>query len=398
MELYLQYGWGMKEHTNTLLKKWNGGTVILSPRDIEQDKLVEYSNEFKKNKGTILFDPQLYNPRASHDRLTNYDYWPADYSTNVLTDQRSLSSLLKKIKNINDSIDTESFILPGLYCSKAKDDWFTIQKMIINEACRIEPDKNKLATICLSSDTMRSEEQLEHILLETEGWSVDGYYVIPEHPNGQYLVDDPVWLSGLIELCAGLKLQNKKVIVGYSNHQFLCLSTANIDAIASGSWLNVRTFTSSRFDNPAPDEQSRKSTWYYCPQSLSEYKINFLNMAQRNNILMHMAPDRSLNSDYANILFSGAQPTDTSFKEGLAFRHYLDCLYQQCKFSHRATFKDTVASQEILLNTAERFINLFHKNGVRGLNRDFYEYIDINRSALSYLEQKRGFVLEREWN
>ena len=44
MELYLQYGWGMKEHTNTLLKKWNGGTVILSPRDIEQDKLEEYSN------------------------------------------------------------------------------------------------------------------------------------------------------------------------------------------------------------------------------------------------------------------------------------------------------------------------------------------------------------------
>jgi hypothetical protein len=397
MELYLQYGYGMKQHTIALLEKWKSGSVILSPRDIAQKSLIKTAKEINKANGKILFDPQLYNPRANHSRLTEYDYWPSKYSTSMFADINSLRRMLSQIININHSISTDSIILPGLYCSKVNGDWLTIQEMIINESCKIENSNNKYATICLSPDVIRSEDQLEQILLSSEKWCVEGYYVVPEHPNGQYLVDDPTWLSSLMDFCAGLKLQNRKVIVGYSNHQHLCLSAAKVDAIASGSWMNVRSFTSSRFDNPEPDEQSRKSTWYYCPQALSEYKISFLNQAQNLNILMHMAPDRSLNSDFANILFSGAQPSDTDFKEKLAFRHYLDCLHQQCKTAKRNSFKETIASHEIMLNTAERYIALFHKYGVRGQNRDFHDYIDVNRSALAFLEQKRGFVLEREW-
>jgi hypothetical protein len=397
MELFLQYGYGMKEITKSLFEKWNGGTVILSPRDIEQKSIVKTSKEFRKLNGSVLFDPQLYNPRANHSRLTSYDYWPENYSTNVLTDSRSINKILFQIGLINNDINSKAFILPGLNCDKATNDWFTIQEMIINSASEIVTGKKKYATLCLSSETLRNEEQIESILLRSESWAVEGYYVLPQHPNGQYLVDDPVWLSSLLDFCAGLKLQGKNVIVGYSNHQLLCLSASKVDAIASGSWLNVRTFTSSRFDNPEPDEQSRKSTWYYCPQALSEYKVNFLNIAHRTNILKYMQHDESLHSDFASILFTGAQPSDTEYKEGASFRHYLDCLNQQCALSHRNSFKETISSQELLLETAEKFLKLFHNNGVLGQNRDFYEYLDVNRAAITYLEQKRGFVLEREW-
>jgi hypothetical protein len=34
MELYLQFGYGMMEHTRRLVDEWDGGTVILSPRDL----------------------------------------------------------------------------------------------------------------------------------------------------------------------------------------------------------------------------------------------------------------------------------------------------------------------------------------------------------------------------
>ena len=95
------------------------------------------------------------------------------------------------------------------------------------------------------------------------------------------------------------------MIVGYSNHQMLCLATANIDAIASGTWLNVRSFSLNKFHDSEDDDTSRRAKWYYCPQALSEYKIPFLDLAYRAKILGQMAPDRQFLSNASDILFWG---------------------------------------------------------------------------------------------
>jgi hypothetical protein len=39
MELYLQFGYGMKQIAMDLSKDWNGATAILSPRDISPEQL-----------------------------------------------------------------------------------------------------------------------------------------------------------------------------------------------------------------------------------------------------------------------------------------------------------------------------------------------------------------------
>jgi len=398
MELYLQFGHGMKDLCKTLLQKWGKGAIILSPRDLEHKQIHSFAREFRKLNGDTLLDPQLYYPRANHHRLTSHEYWPDNYSTDLLTGGPALKHMLSKIKELNSSGLTSKYILPGLSCTKANEDWFYIQESIIDKSVGIMDDKNRLATICASSECLRSEEQVEAIVSRSETWDVDGYYVIAEHPNGQYLVDDPIWLGNLLLLCSGLKLQGKEVVVGYCSHQMLCLATANVDAIASGTWLNVRTFTSGRFHQSEEESTSRRAKWYYCPQSLSEYKMPFLDIAYKAGILGQMAPDSSMNSTFAEILFSGAQPSLTSFGEREAFRHYLQCLHEQCKSSQRSSFNDTLLAHELLLETAETFIKLFHKCGVRGQDRDFSNIIDVNRAALAILQRSRGFVLERQWS
>ena len=50
---------------------------------------------------------------------------------------------------------------------------------------------------------------LEAMIAYTE--DVDGYYIIAHPPQEKYLVDVPMWLVNLMQLCAGLKLQGKKV-------------------------------------------------------------------------------------------------------------------------------------------------------------------------------------------
>jgi hypothetical protein len=197
-------------------------------------------------------------------------------------------------------------------------------------------------------------------------------------------------------LCAGLKLQNKKIIVGYANHQLLCLSAAKVDAIASGTYLNVRRF-SNKFED-LEDEIKRKSTWFYYPPALSEYKVAFLDIAFSNGIIDKMKPEGMMESDYIKLLFSGVMPSTTSFKEGMAFKHYLHCLREQIEICSRASFAETISANEILLETAERRIEFLEKNGVYAQSRSFKDVVDVNRSAIQRLQKTRGFLLQYSWD
>lgn len=252
--------------------------------------------------------------------------------------------------------------------------------------------------MCLSSETLRFQDQLDPLLEKTEEWGLDGYYVIAAHPEGEYLVDDPVWLSNLLSFCAGLKLQRKEVVLGYSNHQMLSCACAGIDALASGTWMNVRSFTLDKFFTPDPDDIKRKRTWYYCPQALTEVKPEFLDIAFQRSILKSLAPLPEHNSQYANMLFSGAIPTTTAYSEPLSFKHYLSCMYSQCQTISKATFNETIDYQRKLLKQAGKLIDFMHKHGVRGQKRDFEDYIDVNLSAIDTFEADKGFLLKRMWN
>ena len=135
-----------------------------------------------------------------------------------------------------------------------------------------------------------------------------------------------------------------KVILGYCNHQMLAAASAGANAIASGTWMNVRSFPPEKFRTAYEDEIKRKTTWYYCPQALSEYKIPTLDIAMLQGVLQDMEPPPEMGSHFADILFQGAQPSTVGFGETLAFRHYLKSLHAQVEAARRPTFVLAVTS------------------------------------------------------
>lgn len=397
MRFYLQFGHGMMEHCRHLIRKWNEGTVVLSPRDLNREQIDALAQSICDSGGATLLDPQFYDPRGDHHGLVRHDYWPDTFDTSTFLTGPPLSNLIGKLIDLNTVARTSKIILPGLYGERVDDDWLAVQSAIIEESATQIRDKDKLATVCLSGEALRFEDQVEVLLNASEEWDVEGFYVVPEHPNGSYLAEDPLWLTNLLLLCSGLKLQNREVIVGYSGHQMLCLACANVDAIAAGTWLNVRSFGVGKFQEPDADSVSRRAKWYYCPQALSEYKIPFLDMGFRNGGLSRLMPPEELSSEYAHILFSGAQPSTTNYSEQQSFRHYLTCLYSQCRTAGKNSFQETVAHQRDILDTAERVIREAHRAGVRGQDRDFREIVDVNRVAIETFVNSRGFTLERRW-
>lgn len=397
MELGLQFGYGMMDHSRSLVDAWGGGTAILSPRDLSPSQLERLSGEITGLKGgEVLVDPQFYLPHADHARLVSHDYWPKQYRTSNFWTGAELRELLTKLHELNTRLGTKAFILPGLYASRVDDDWLDPQKLVIEEA-RALSRLPIYATVALSADAVRSNNDVDEVLNASASWAVDGVYLVCEHPAGEYLVTDPIWMTNVLDLTAGLRLQGKAVVVGYCNHQMLALSCVSATAIASGTWMNVRSFPPDKFRTQYDDEIRQRATWYYCPQALSEYKISFLDIAQRQGILPEMAPDAALDSKFAAPLFAGAQPTSVSWSEQSAFRHYLQCLHEQASASRRSSFDDTVAEHNRALDRAAKLLTRLHEKSVRGQGRDFLEAIDANRAALSVVQSTRGPMLRRKW-
>lgn len=80
-----------------------------------------------------------------------------------------------------------------------------------------------------------------------EGWETPGYHIVCENRNGNYLVTDPNWLANVIDLAAGLRLRGAAVALGYCDQQLLIASIAKVNAIASGTWMNARSFPPEKF-------------------------------------------------------------------------------------------------------------------------------------------------------
>lgn len=396
MELQLQFGHAMMEHTRTLISAWGGGTAILSPRDLKPGQLTNLAGDVQARGGSVLLDPQFYLPHADHTRLCSHAYWPAGYDTTLFWNGTALTDLITALRDLNQQLGARAFLLPGMLVAQVDADWLACQQAVVEAAAAVAPDSRRIMTVALGADAARNAAQVHAVLEASEGWDVHGYYLVCEHPRGQYLVDDPMWLAMTLDLAAGWRLRGKEVIIGYSSHQMLLASTSKATAIASGIWLNVRSFPPEKFQEPE-EGMKKRSTWYYCPQSLSEYKLEYLDIAHAQGLLDRLAPDAALGSQHTDQLFSGPQPSSVGLSESDAFRHYLQCLHSQTAASVRATFDETVDAYNRLLDEAEALLGELRRAGVRGQLRDFSDAVDASRGALAVHTANRGVMLRRRW-
>lgn len=397
MEFYLQCGHGMMQHCRELISRWKGGTAILSPRDNDGGQLAALANSIKGIPGgAVLLDPQFYLPHADHTKLCAHTYWPKDYQTGTFLFGSGLTELLVNLLACNKSYGCREFIVPGFHAAKVDDDWLATQKTFLEAARTICGEMPVRLTVAITSDVVKDEAQIATILEHAAKWNASSYYVVCEHPPVQYIVEDPTWVSNVIDLCAGLKLLGSHVLLAYSNQQMLLAAAAKVDAIASGTWMNVRSFRPDKFQEDEGDIK-RKATWYYCPHALTEYKVPSLDIAKKLGLLGEMAPRPDENGGDVDTAFRAAVPPSTVLTEPLAFRHYLHALRAQAAAATRSTFDETCDHYDSLLDSAAKQLKRFADKGIRGDLRNFGPGIDANKQALEVLKHTRGAILRRKW-
>lgn len=395
MDLYLQLGHGMQKLSQELIKCWGEGTVIISPVNMSQDKLASYAKKIHMIGGNVLFDPQMFYPKEGHIKLQAYDYWPNEGCS--ITSDDIHGNINRELLKINNEIETEEIILPGI---EMKEDTFEYNLKWISSSVKYfnqKTGKKLLATLCLYPETIRNSASIESLVEALRLIPVSGYYIIPHPSNNEYIVSDPIWVIGMMKLISCLKLLKRQVIVGYSNHQGLVYSLACADAIASGTYMNTRSFVPGKFKSPKDDDIKHKSTWYYNPSALTEYKATLLDVAMQRGFLDAFAPQGEYINPYSEMLFNGAQPSSTNYNEPNSFKHYLHCLRIQCGLLSRDNYDDAYSAYEFMLNAADNQIKDFKRRGMTGQNRDFAPAIEANRIAMCANDEDYGLRLKIDW-
>lgn len=398
MELYLQLGFGMMKHATDLIEEWGGGTAILSPRDLEPQQLVKLSEEINGLPGgAVLFDPQFYLPLADHARLISHDYWPNTYESGQFWQADGQADLIKGVLDLNTSLGTSAVILPGVHCETLDADWLKRQAETAKLARERAADARLYTTLALAADVVRSEDAVDEILEEFATWPVNGAYIVCEHPNGNYLVKDSTWIANVVDLAAGVRLKDRDAVLGYCSHQMLIAALASATAIASGTWLNVRSYPPAKFRQNYDDEIKSPTDWYYAPSVLSEYKESTLDTAFRTGMLDRLVPPKELGATYVAALLAASPPSTIGLDQRSSFRHYLQCLHAQVAQARRATFAATADAHADMLDAAELVLEELHSKRIRGEARDFKDVITPQREAVTLIEQTRGALLERRW-
>lgn len=402
MELALQFGWGMMAHSRTLIDEWGGGSVILSPRDLNGDQLLRLARDIVSSGGNPILDPQFYLPHADHERLCAHAYWPGEFEPDHRLLPAEWATLLKDLSSLNGEIGATDFMLPGILADSPDhlDAWIEQHETMLGEAQRLGLlDRCKcLVTVALGADVAVHSDSCQRVIEWLENWQVGGVYLVLEHPGAQYLSDNPAWLGNGLDLVGGFRLQGKEVVVGYANQEMLVMAAAGATAIASGTWMNVRSFPPEKFRQVFDDEMRQRKLWYYAPKTLSEFGVPYLDLAARQGLLDLMRPLPSQENRYSAAVLSAPQPSTAPFSEADAFLHYLSCLREQARSLAHPSFDATLIAVRALLTSAEESYSVLAAREIRGQTREFGpDVVQACRAALSYAESGLGPRLRRNW-
>lgn len=399
MRFYLQMGYGMMALAEQLIEEWPSSGVILSPRDQEESQLIRVSRNVRKSDGEVLFDPQCYAHDADHEKLSAHEYFQVFLSNSTVSfnEGKATDKLLESLSKLATRLGIERHILPARQVDTIDDSWFGTQKRTIDSATKYFDNEPLLATIALSKGAILDEKQVEAIVEGAAKWPVSGFYVVIQGED-PYLQENPVWIANVLLLVSGLRLLGKEVVMGYANHQLICLAAAKVNILASGTFLNVRCFDIGKYFAPEEKSPSRRTTWYYCPQAYSEYKIPFLDMAKRMGALEQLMPSKDEMGIYASPLFTGAIPTSVNWKEPQAFRHYLTALRSQVISAVKPTFDESFSAYVRSLDDAESIAEKLANKGVPSGDRGVKKFADASRSAMAVFRAARESRLSRNWN
>lgn len=319
----LQQGWGMLTLISEFLNSHNNSGVILSPRVCESEQLERYFPNYSQIPDSdIFFDPHFYEPRTDLNRILSYPYFNNfDFQTGIFNQNEFCNQVIEYQTNV---LNLSKIILPGRYTNSISENWLNMQRTFSEIGNNFRPNREVYSTLAIGPDLILNPDHFNTIIDELINYPVDGVYLVYEHPANEFLLNED-FIYTLLDAILSISLSNKKILVGYSNHQSFVFYAAGIDFLATGNFRNVRSFDHLNSKDRG-NEDLRKGIWYFDGNTFGEYKIPALGLAFIRNLQNHFGPI----TDFNRALLTSGNPPSIRWQERDAFNNYLDLLYNYC--------------------------------------------------------------------
>ena len=280
MEILAQHGFGNGQRIERGLNEGLIGGTIFGAKDIAPSKLAEtLAKVADEHPGSVrLLDPQFYatmiaaKPGARHGYLMgedSYPYFEARRRRDLEREQRVIDDL-ESVLGFQAGLDVTGLIAPNIVIQRSFDSVeATISKNFLRNAARVRNEVRKelplYATLAVSSAALNDRIELQNFLQEiTEiDEPPDGFYLLLEKPDSTIpaTLTEPDVLSRWMLMNHTLKLNGFRVINGYADVLAPYLGAAGADAIASGWFNTLKTFSLKKFE-PVSDFARRPVARY----------------------------------------------------------------------------------------------------------------------------------------
>ena len=252
MEVYHQTGYRLKWNIDSFIDDGTGSGLIFSPVNITSEKLSKIPDDIKK---VSFFDPQLYLPKESKEKLLTYDYFPV----NIINDFQTSDFDTIKYKIAQRCIDFQVennfrfIVIPTRYYKTIPSDYNEqIIKYFVKPFLKYHSSKNidkkLLLTLIVNQSQIMNDDYRNDLLNWLTGiQEIDGVYLIFENDFQTKQIKNTGYLYKVLLFINTLKRNDFLVYLGYTNTEAFLYSVADPDSVSMGSYENLRRFKISRF-------------------------------------------------------------------------------------------------------------------------------------------------------
>lgn len=358
-KLYHQLGFRYQWNLESLQFDGVGDGVIVGPRYMEKSRVEALPEEVRKSS---LFDPQFFLPATPRGSLATYTFFPnvvsggfesSEYAEGA--SQRSAELCLR----FQADLGFESFVIPTRYREGAPADFVESQSRLFVEpfleAARGISSRRGLLQLILTEQMLKDTSFRNSLLNWVTGIEdLSGVYLIADVRRPHKQIDDIELLDGLLRFVFALRRNDMEVVLGYLNTEILLLLAADPTAVATGSYENLRMFSTTAFVDEEPTPRRGPNARLYISQLCQWVDTRYLGAIRR---ALRDADSFFDQTRYHAEMFQASY--NWHFARPEPYKHYFQVIADQVRcLSQLSGLERVSAIRATLTSTLDRFRQL----------------------------------------
>jgi hypothetical protein len=225
----------------------------------------------------IILDPQFYFPRAARGKLGQHAYFPTDFDTNDYSSDSWWSDVLDKLVTEGQGLAVDAIATPVI-CPRLWDDKYWARCISTFSQLRGKLGGKTIRPVFTAFVNLNGLHNPDDVFrlasVISESSAADFLLILVTEIEPRREITDDAGLCGFMHLIH-LLAQTGVVTVSYTSSDLVLFKAAGAANCATGKFINLRRFTSSRFDD---SEQGGGQIPYW-------FEPNLLGFLRENDVL-----------------------------------------------------------------------------------------------------------------